>query len=155
MGATTPAYHGGMNKVGVIVKTAGSVVAVTATLLGVLKENPQLSKGLNSTIDKIKAATNSENPKLRFDGRIAAIEACADAVAENFPELAEPDQWRRKASALRMRGELAWNANSGKERKKAIAALNEETAAVLEMVNKRLTHLTEDVDRHTVIDPSP
>lgn len=141
-----------MSKVGVIVKAAGGVVAVTATLLSLLKENPQLSDGVNSTLGKIKSATNSDNPKLRFDGRIAAIEACADAVAENFPELPEPDQWRRKASALRMRGELAWNANEGKDRKKAMSALNEETAAVLESVNARLTDLTAATDEQPVID---
>lgn len=141
-----------MSKVGVIVKAAGGVVAVTATLLSLLKENPQLSDGVNSTMDKIKSATNSDNPKLRFDGRIAAIEACADAVAENFPELPEPEQWRRKASALRMRGELAWNANEGKDRKKAMSALNEETAAVLESVNARLTDLTAATDEQPVID---
>lgn len=143
-----------MGKVGTIVKAAGGVVAVTATLLGLLKENPQLSQGLNSTIDKIKSATNSDNPKLRFDGRIAAIETCANAVAENFPELPEPEQWRRKASALRLRGELAWNANSGKARKKAMSALNEETAAVLEAVNTRLTDLTKAASEHQAVDQS-
>ena len=96
-----------MGKVGIIIKAASGVVAATATLLTLLKDNPQLSDTLNSTVEKVKAATNSSNPKLRFDGRITAIEACADAVAENFPDLTEPERWRRKASALRMRGELA------------------------------------------------
>ncbi|WP_147453997.1 hypothetical protein [Tessaracoccus antarcticus] len=142
-----------MGKVGTIVKAAGGIVAATATLLTVLKDNPQLSDGLNSTIDKIKSATNSDNPKLRFDGRIKAIETCADAVAENFPELTEPDEWRRKATALRVRGELAWNANEGKTRKKAMAALNAETATVLEEVNRRLTELTEQTGKAPSIDP--
>lgn len=154
MPAPAPAYDVDMSKVGTIVKAAGGVVAVTATVLSVLKENPQLSQGLNSTIDKIKSATNSDNPKLRFDGRIAAIETCADAVAENFPELPEPEQWRRKASALRMRGELAWNANQGKTRKKAMSALNEETAGVLEAVNARLIDLTTTTTEHPGIKPS-
>ena len=97
-----------MVNVGTIIKAAGGVVAATATLITLLKDNPQLSEGLNSTIEKIKSSTNSENPKIRFDGRIKAIETCADAVEESFPELTEPADWRRKASALRMRGELAW-----------------------------------------------
>ena len=145
---------GGMGKVGVIIKAAGGIVAATATLISVMKENPQLSEGLNSTIDKIKSATNSENPKIRFDGRIKAIETCADAVAENFPDLAEPSDWRRKAAALRMRGELAWNANEGKRRKKAMLSLNAETASVLEEVNARLTALTEESQEPPVITPS-
>lgn len=144
-----------MGKTGTIVKAAGGIIAATATLLSVLKENPQLSEGLNSTIDKIKSATNSDNPKLRFDGRIAAIETCADAVADNFPELTEPAEWRRKASALRMRGELAWNTNRGKARKKAMSALNAETAEVLETVNARLLDLTHPEAEHTVINPTP
>ena len=135
-------------------KAAGGIVAATATLISVMKENPQLSEGLNSTIDKIKSATNSENPKIRFDGRIKAIETCADAVAENFPDLAEPSDWRRKAAALRMRGELAWNANEGKRRKKAMLSLNAETASVLEEVNARLTALTEESQEPPVITPS-
>ena len=143
-----------MGKVGIIIKATTGIVAATATLIGVLKENPQLSEGMNSTIDKIKSATNSENPKIRFDGRIKAIEVCADAVAENFPELAEPEQWRRRAATLRMRGELAWNANAGKTRKKAMVALNAETAAVLEDVNRRLGVLTEKGEDPPVIEPS-
>ncbi len=143
-----------MGKVGVIIKAATGIVAATATLITVLKENPQFSDGMNSTIDKIKSATNSENPKIRFDGRIRAIETCADAVAENFPGLSEPDEWRRKAAALRMRAELAWNANEGKPRKKAMTALNAETATVLEAVNSRLTALSEQTDEPPVIDRS-
>ncbi|MEO7586953.1 MAG: hypothetical protein ABIS84_02890 [Arachnia sp.] len=143
-----------MGKAGVIIKAAGGIVAGTATLLALLKDNPQLSEGLNSTIDKIKSATNSDNPKLRFDGRIKAIETCADAVAENFPELTEPEEWRRKATALRVRGELAWNANDGRARKKAMIALNAETATILEDVNRRLTELTEHTGHTPSIDPS-
>ena len=143
-----------MGKVGIIIKATTGIVAATATLIGVLKENPQLSEGMNSTIDKIKSATNSENPKIRFDGRIKTIEVCADAVAENFPELPEPEQWRRRAAALRMRGELAWNANRGKTRKQAMTALNEETAAVLEAVNARLVDLT-STDEQPGIQASP
>lgn len=142
-----------MGKVGIIIKAASGVVAATATLLTLLKDNPQLSDTLNSTVEKVKAATNSSNPKLRFDGRITAIEACADAVAENFPDLTEPERWRRKASALRMRGELAWSANRGKVRKKAMTALNEEVAAVLRDVNERLADLTASDTDTPMIDP--
>ena len=143
-----------MVNAGTILKAAGGVVAATATLITLLKDNPQLSDGLNSTIDKIKSATNSENPKLRFDGRIKAIETCADAVEESFPELTEPADWRRKASALRMRGELAWNANEGKHRKKAMTALNAETATVLEAVNARLVELTTQTGQPKAINPT-
>lgn len=135
-------YDGGMGKVGVIIKAATGVVAATATLISLLKDNPQLTDGFSSTVEKVKTATNSDNPKLRFDGRIKAIETCADAVNENFPELTEPTEWRRKASTLRVRGELAWNSNQGQARKKAMTALNAETAAVLEQVNERLAKLT-------------
>lgn len=148
------AYDECMANVGMIIKAAGGIVAATATLVSLLKDNPQLSDGLNSTIDKIKTATNSENPKLRFDGRIRAIEACADAVAESFPALTAPEEWRRKAATLRMRGELAWNANEGKARKKAMRALNAETATVLEAVNARLAELTQHMDRPQVTDTS-
>ncbi len=147
-----PTYDGPMVKVGVIIKAATGVVAATATLVTLLKDNPQLTQGVSSTVDKIKTATNSENPKLRFDGRIQAIETCADAVSANFPELTEPEQWRRKASALRLRGELAWNANQGNARKKAMAALNAETASVLEDVNARLAELTTSTTEPPVID---
>ncbi|MGO1384793.1 MAG: hypothetical protein ACTHWA_03700 [Arachnia sp.] len=131
-----------MVKVGVIIKAATGVVAATATLVSLLKDNPQLTDGFSSTVEKIKSATNSENPKLRFDGRIQAIETCADAVEANFPELTDPAEWRRRASTLRVRGELAWNANQGKSRKKAMTDLNAETARVLEGVNARLAQLS-------------
>ncbi len=142
-----------MGKVGVFVKAAGGVIAATATLLALLKDNPQLTEGLTSTVDKVKSATNSSNPKLRFDGRIKAIETCADAVSENFPDLTEPEQWRRKASALRMRGELAWSANTGKARKQAMTGINEEVASVLQDVNARLAELTTPATEQPVIDP--
>lgn len=143
-----------MGKVGVIIKAATGVVAATATLVTLLKDNPQLTEGVSSTVDKLKSATNSKNPKLRFDGRIKAIETCAEAVEENFPDLTEPEQWRRKAAALRMRGELAWSANSGKDRKKAMLSINEEVAVVLHEVNARLAELTAPSTEQPVIDAS-
>lgn len=143
-----------MGRVGVIIKAATGVVAATATLASLLKDNPQLTEGFSATVEKLKSATNSDNPKLRFDARIQAIETCADAVAENFPNLTEPEQWRRRAATLRMRGELAWSANSGKDRKKAMTAINEEVASVLQDVNARLTELTTPTTEQSVIDPS-
>ncbi len=143
-----------MVKVGVIIKAATGVVAATATLVTLLKDNPQLTDGVSSTVDKIKSATNSENPKRRFDGRIQAIDTCADAVSSNFPDLTEPAEWRRKASALRVRGELAWNGNEGRARKKAMTALNDETASVLQDVNARLAELTTPTAEAPVIDTS-
>ncbi len=142
-----------MVKVGVIIKAATGIVAATATLVSLLKDNPQLTTGFSSTVEKIKSSTNSDNPKIRFDGRIQAIDTCADAVAANFPELTEPAEWRRKASTLRVRGELAWNANQGKARKKAMAELNAETAVVLEQVNARLAQLTTPATEVPVVDP--
>ncbi len=152
MAGPPPAYDGRMVKVGVIIKAATGIVAATATLVTLLKDNPQLTDGFSSTVEKIKAATNSDNPKLRFDGRIQAIETCADAVSTNFPDLTEPAEWRRKASTLRVRGELAWNSNEGKARKKAMTALNAETASVLEDVNARLAQLTTPAPESPVID---
>ncbi|MCC2594060.1 hypothetical protein LKO27_11650 [Tessaracoccus sp. OS52] len=129
-----------------IIKAATGVIATTVTILGALRENPQLADGLNKTIEKLKAATNSENPKIRFDGKLAAIEACADAVEENFPHATEPPTWRAQAKALRMRGELAWSANEGAARKKAMRALTAEATGLLEKVNDRLVNLTTPVD---------
>lgn len=143
-----------MANAGTILKAAGGVVATTLTILSALKENPQLADGVNKTFDKIKSATNSQNPKLRFDGKIKAIEACADAVDEAFPGSPEPENWRRKAKALQMRGELAWTANHGKAKKKAMQALNAETADLLESVNQRLVAMTGDEHSATELPPA-
>ena len=40
-----------------------------------------------------------------------------------------------------MRGELAWHSNNGGARRKAMKALDAETAEVLAQVNERLTQL--------------
>lgn len=130
-----------VSKFSIIVKTAGGVIATTAALLTALRENPQIGQSVDSAIGKLKEATNSENPKLRFDAKLGAIDAAANAVEETFPHATEPDGWRRQAKALRMRGELAWTANSGKARRKAMKALNAETTEVLASVNTRLVEL--------------
>ncbi|MDO5678407.1 MAG: hypothetical protein Q4G35_12980 [Propionibacteriaceae bacterium] len=130
-----------MSKIRLIVTTASGVIAATATLLGALRENPQLAEAVDGAVDKLKKSMNSENPKLRFEAKLHAIEVAADAVAETFPQSQDPSAWRRQAQALRMRGELAWNANTGKARRKAMKALNRETAEVLAQVNERLALL--------------
>lgn len=130
-----------------IIKAAGAVIATTVTVLGALRDNPQLSDGFNATINKIRNATNSENPKIRFDGKLTAIEACADAVQDNFPEAVEPELWRALTKTLRMRGELAWSANEGGARKKAMKVLTTEATEVLQQVNEHLVSLTKPPTR--------
>ena len=122
-------------------KAAGPVIATSLALLTALRENPQISEGVDAAIEKLKAATDSQNPKLRFDAKISAIEAAADAVQDTFPDAEEPAGWRRQAQGLRMRGELAWNASGGRDRRRAMKALNKETAEVLSGVNTRLIEL--------------
>lgn len=131
----------GMSKIRLIVTTASGVIAATATLLSALRDNPQISESIDGAVAKLKEATNSENPKLRFEAKLNAIEVAADAVSETFPQAVEPTGWRRQAQALRMRGELAWHSNNGGARRKAMKALNAETAEVLAQVNERLTQL--------------
>lgn len=135
-----------MGKAGAIIKTTGAVIATTMTILTALRENPQLSDGVNTALDKLKAVTRTDNPKLRFDGKLAAIDACADAVEENFPEAPEPPVWRVRTKTLRMRGELAWNANEGKRRRQALKGLVSEATELLELVNARLTELATPAD---------
>ena len=130
-----------MSKLGIFVKAAGGVIATTITLLSALRENPQTADGIDRAVNKLKSATNSENPKLRFDAKISAIEVAADAVEETFPHAVEPEGWRRQAKALRTRGELAWNANTGKARRRAMKAVNAETAELLAVINGRLADL--------------
>ena len=130
-----------MGKVGVFIKTASTILATSVALLTAMRENPQIAEGIDSAIDKLKKATNSQNPKLRFDAKLAAIVAAADAVEQTFPSAAEPAEWRRQAQALRVRGELAWHSNTGGHRRKAMKALNAETAEVLSQVNARLIDL--------------
>ena len=130
-----------MGKVGVFIKTASTILATSVALLTAMRENPQIAEGIDSAIEKLKKATNSQNPKLRFDAKLAAIVAAADAVEQTFPSAAEPAGWRRQAQALRVRGELAWHSNTGGHRRKAMKALNAETAEVLSQVNSRLIAL--------------
>lgn len=134
----------GMSKFSIFIKAAGGVIATSIALLTALRENPQIGQGIDSAIEKLKSATNSENPKLRFDAKIAAIDAAADAVEVHFPGSAEPARWRRQAQGLRMRGELAWNSNTGSVQRRAMKALNSETAEVLGGVNARLVELQAD-----------
>lgn len=135
-----------MSKIGVFVKTAGGVIATTATLIGALRENPQIAKGVDEAFAKLKSSANSANPKLRFDAKLSAINVAADAVEETFPGSPEPAGWRRQAQALRVRGELAWSANTGRDRRKAMKALNAETQELLSSINERLATLQTRVE---------
>lgn len=130
-----------MSKFGIFVKTTTGVIATTAALLTALRENPQIAQGVDEAIEKLKRALNSENPKLRFDAKIQAIITAADAVEATFPDATEPEGWRRQATALRVRGELAWSSTTGGARRKAMKALSAETAEVLAQVNERLLEL--------------
>lgn len=130
-----------MSKISVIIKTATGVIATSLALLSALRENPQIGQGIDTAIDKLRSATNSDNPRLHFEAKVAAIEAAATAVSETFPGAAEPEGWRRQAKALQMRGTLAWDSNRGKARRKAMKHLNRETAEVLASVNARLIAL--------------
>lgn len=132
-----------MANLGLILKTAGSVVAATVAILNAVKENPHLGESATKAIDKLKSATNSENPRLRFEAKITAIQACADAVEKEFDRADEAAEWRRDAAALRVRGDLAWNANHGKARRRAMREINAETEELLSRMNERLVELTE------------
>ena len=130
-----------MANLGVILKTAGSVIAATTAVLAALKENPQLADSATKALDKVKSAANSQNPRRRFDAKLSAIEACADAVAVQFGQQSEAEQWRTEAATLRMRAELAWTGHTGKQRRRRMKALNEETAEVLDRINHRLVEV--------------
>lgn len=133
-----------MGKVGTIVKATGTVLPAAAALLAAIRDNPALQDSVNSALQRLRTATSAETPKERFADKLKAIEACSDAVADAFPGAAEPAEWRRQVQALRMRGELAWSANHGKDRRKAMQALNAETADLLRGVNERLITLTNE-----------
>lgn len=130
-----------MSKLGIIIKTTGAAVATTVTLVSALRENPQIARSLDDLVGKLKSATDANNPKIRFDAKMAAIDTAADAVELAFPEATEPAGWHRHAQALRVRGELIWGANSGGTRRKAMKSLNAETAELLEQINQRLGSL--------------
>ncbi len=133
---------GGMPSPVTIIKAATSVLAASAALLTALRENPQLSEGAKSAVGKIRKALTSKNPKVRFEAKLTAIEACADAVEVQYPAAPEVTAWRQMASTLRVRGDLAWHAKQGKERKAALAELNDETTTLLAQINARLAELT-------------
>lgn len=128
-----------------IIKAATSALAASAALLTALKENPQLADGAKTALEKIRSATDSQNPRLRFEAKIAAIEACADAVEVQFPGAAEVTEWREAAAALKLRGNLTWDANHGRRRKLEMRKLNDATTKLLERINARLAELTPGV----------
>lgn len=130
-----------VSKFSAFVKTASTIVATTATLLHALKENPQIAERIDATMHKVQEAANSRNPKVQFESKLVAIETAADAVEQNFADSVEPQQWRRQATALRLRGELAWRAHRGKERTQLLKQLQDETAELLSGINNRLIEL--------------
>lgn len=132
---------GGMSKAGVFFKAAGGVIATTVTLVTALRENPEIAKGLDGLVAKIKETTDGGTPKRRFDTKMAAINTAADAVELAFPEAAEPAGWRRQAQALRARGELVWGANEGGTRRKGMKAIDGEVTELLNQINSRLSEL--------------
>lgn len=125
-----------------LLRTATTVLGASAALLTALKDNPELKDGLEQAITKIKGATNSQNPKIRFDAKLTAIEAAADAVEQEFGRADMASEWRQGAAALRMRGELVWHASKGRDRRKAMKALNGETSELLSRINGHLASLT-------------
>ncbi|MDO5083865.1 MAG: hypothetical protein Q4D89_10760 [Arachnia propionica] len=130
-----------MGKFSTFVKATTPVVVTTVALLKEFRENPELRRGIDAAIAKFKKAAS---PKERVEARVNAIDVAADAVAEIEAEATEPAMWRRQAQALRMRSDLAWHGNTGAARRKALKALDTETAELLAAVNEHLVRLQAD-----------
>lgn len=128
-----------------LIRTTTSVLAASAALLAALRDNPEIKGGIDQALTKIKSATDSRNPKLRFEAKLTAIETAADAVETEFGRRDQAAEWRQASAALRMRGELIWHANEGRQRRKAMKALNSETTDLLERINTMLRTLTPTV----------
>lgn len=128
-----------------VIKAATSALAASAALLAALKDAPKVTDAAKTTVDNIKSALRNRSAKVRFDAKIDAIEACADAVDEAFPGTEDAKVWRQKAASLRMRGELAWASRRGSQRRAAMRQLDDETAALLTTINERLTMLSPDL----------
>ncbi len=134
-----------MSRVGVFLKAATGAIATTVTLVTALRENPEIAKSLDGLVTRVKETTDGDNPKRRFDTKMAAINTAADAVELAFPEATEPAGWRRQAQALRARGELIWGANAGATRRKAMKSLDAEVTELLDRINERLAQLQADL----------
>ena len=78
--------------------------------------------------------------KIATGARLSADEARQSFDAMLSGEVT-PAQMGGFLMALRVRGELAWHSNTGGHRRKAMKALNAETAEVLSQVNSRLIAL--------------
>lgn len=128
-----------------VIKAATSALAASAALLAALKDAPKITEAAKATVDNIKSALRNKSAKVRFDAKIDAIEACADAVDEAFPGTEDAKVWRQKAASLRMRGQLAWASRRGSQRRVAMRQLDEETAALLATINERLAMLSPDL----------
>ncbi|WP_297749834.1 hypothetical protein [uncultured Tessaracoccus sp.] len=128
-----------------VIKAATSALAASAALLAALKDAPKITEAAKATVDNIKSALRNKSAKVRFDAKIDAIEACADAVDEVFPGTEDARVWRQKAASLRMRGQLAWASRRGSQRRAAMRQLDEETADLLATINERLAMLSPDL----------
>lgn len=128
-----------------VIKAATSALAASAALLAALKDAPKVTEAAKATLDNIKSALRNKSAKVRFDAKIDAIEACADAVDEAFPGTEDAKVWRQKAASLRMRGQLAWASRRGSQRRAAMRQLDNETAALLATINERLAMLSPDL----------
>ncbi len=130
-----------MSKVANVIKLASTAVATTATLLAVIRDNPQLQAGVEAALKRVKEATDQERPRLRLAAKLEAINAAAQAVEELDPGSPAPATWRHQAGALRVRGDLAWHATSGRARRRTMKQLSEETGDLLAQVNQHLAAL--------------
>lgn len=128
-----------------VIKAATSALAASAALLAALKDAPKVTEAAKATVDNIKSALRNKSAKVRFDAKIDAIEACADAVDEAFPGTEDAKVWRQKAASLRMRGQLAWASRRGSQRRAAMRQLDDETATLLTTINERLAMLSPDL----------
>lgn len=127
-----------------VIKTALKVVTASAAVLKALDDNPRISEKAGDVLAKAKEAAASRSPKRRFEAKMTAIEACAEAAESEFGETERAEQWRKQASALRVRAELMWNAASGKQRRQQMRQINSETTALLDQINQQLMTLSQD-----------
>ncbi|WP_296139662.1 hypothetical protein [uncultured Tessaracoccus sp.] len=135
-------------------KAATGVLAATATLLAALKDTPQIADGVGATVERIRKALRTKNPKQRMDAKIEAIEAAADTVESLFGRESEAETWRTNAATLRTRTELAWTAQEGRRRRHAMRVLSDEASELLARINTRLAQLAPGVtaEGRTAID---
>lgn len=125
-----------------MIKAAGAAVATIATISATLRDNPQIGSQVSKAFDRVRQTTTSRSPKQRFDARLDAVEACADAVDEAFPDNQETREWRRRVKGLRVRGELLWSSIKGRERRTKLKELDAEAVELLSRVQERLVSMS-------------